>query len=152
MTKDACVQPPLGRGIVCKNSKAAFSREKNSCVCGKHCGWPYCTKMHVMSQHVVFLCHTPICRLIKHSPQCGKHPLFHSLITPEGPIIRQCACNKYYDNYSVYFGNDFDHTCKHASRRSRTRDTVKQTVCVCIPCNCSTVAMRRKLTASIIGF
>ncbi len=40
----------------------------------------------------------------------------------------------------------------YASRRSRTRDTVKLTVCLCVcvcvysSCNCSTVAMRRKLT------
>ena len=49
----------------------------------------------------------------------------------------------------------------YASRRSRTRDTVKLSVCVSVclsvcvcvysSYNCSTVAMRRKLTASI-GF
>ena len=41
----------------------------------------------------------------------------------------------------------------YTSRRSRTRDTVKLSVCLCVysSCNCSTVAMRRKLTASI-GF
>ncbi len=46
--------------------------------------------------------------------------------------------------------------CNYASRRSRTRDTVKLTVClyvcvcmcVCVSCNCSTVT---KLTGSI-GF
>ncbi len=36
----------------------------------------------------------------------------------------------------------------YASRRSRTRDTVKLTVCLSVPAVCSTVAMRRKLTAS----
>ena len=52
-------------------------------------------------------------------------------------------------------------TNNYASRRSRTRDTVKLTVCVSVclsvcvcvysSYNCSTVTMRRKLTASI-GF
>ncbi len=42
------------------------------------------------------------------------------------------------------------HNNNYASRHSRTRDTVKLTVCVCVyySCNCSTVAMLRKLTAS----
>ncbi len=41
----------------------------------------------------------------------------------------------------------------YASRRSRTRDTVKPSVCVCVYSsrNCSTVAIRQKLIASI-GF
>ncbi len=44
----------------------------------------------------------------------------------------------------------------YASRRSRTRDTVKLTVCVyvsvCSSCNCSTVAMRRKLYRLLATF
>ncbi len=42
----------------------------------------------------------------------------------------------------------------YASRRSRTREygkAVSVCLCVCSSCNCSTVAMQRKLTASI-GF
>ncbi len=64
-------------------------------------------------------------------------------------------------NTTINFGNDVYKEMKtfhinYASRHSRTRDAVKLTVCVsvclsCSSCNCSTVAMRQKLTASI-GF
>ncbi len=64
-----------------------------------------------------------------------------------GDLLRKMLLEQHISFTKVPFN-----LCTHyASRCSRTRDTVKLTVCVYSSCNCSTVAMRQKLTASI-GF